>query len=181
METNDTDAWDNICVNPHEAAVEIGRNQGRQDGSHAGLEEGYALGRTTAVEYGMEVGFVRGVALALEQHDEQAERVQKNLQELQRALDDFPSSDEVFRREKNIFLPGAMTIHQPGNSNDHHDESRQMQSSHDIEQKMQRIRARFKLLIVQLGMPHYSLQQLMDDARESELASSTAHQETYEW
>ena len=44
----------------------------------------------------------------------------------------------------------------------------------DVAGKMQRIRARFKLVTVQLGIPHFSLKQVMDEAAcaRSEAASA---------
>ena len=87
---DDDVVWDSICVNPHEEYIEEGRVQGRNAGLQAGFEEGYALGCTTAMEYGMEIGFIRGAAEALVQQ-QQSERIQKSLEELQNALDDAKS------------------------------------------------------------------------------------------
>lgn len=160
------EAWDNICVNPHQLAFDIGRQRGREDGLVAGYSVGYRIGRTKALDYGTEIGFVRGVVLALEQDDHDnaegsTERLQKLLAGVRAALDDFPGPEESFR--------GQSTKQQGADDHSNHEidddsETAPENSSLDVAGKMQRIRARFKLLTVRLGCPHFSLKQVMDDA-----------------
>ena len=87
------------------------------------------------------------------------DRITRSLQELDRAIKDFPSAselgysaqlNEVKRGELNIAGgTGAQTNLHPDNTI-------------DIRLKLQRIRARSKVLAVQLGIPRHSLKNLMD-------------------
>ena len=172
-------AWDNLCLNPHERELEEGRRQGREAGLKAGYREGYALGRTNAIEYGMEVGFIRGVVNYLKGRSfENNERMIKRIDDLARALDDFPSPEEVLQE-------GGLTVEVTGTLQALNDDSEQtVESSDDLDVrgKLQRVRAHFKLLMVQLGMPHFSLKRVMDDAVVTEKSRPAAQrQESSEW
>jgi hypothetical protein len=152
-----TDDWDNLCFNPHDAALAQGEKEGEAAGSLAGFNEGRGLGRTKGVEFGMELGFVRGVIKEISNLEDRGEKIQHSLKELTRALDDFPSPDQMFEQ-----------VHQSMEEIIHNDHDSEEPVNRDeklnIQHKMQRIRARFKLLMVQLGQPHFSLKQVMDEA-----------------
>ena len=163
-DSND-DAWDNLCMNPHSQIQENGRERGGHDGSMLGYNEGYNIGRTTAISNGMEIGFIQGVlayltdqstlsALLIE--DEKVERAQKSIQNLQIAINEFPSPDVLVPR-----MPHDRTVLDEANVDDNGDD-KNINTNIDISNKLQRIRARFKLLMVQLGLSHVSLKQLMD-------------------
>jgi Essential protein Yae1, N terminal len=191
------EAWDILCIDPHQAAHEEGRRQGREDGLQAGFHEGYELGRTTALDYGMEIGFIRGVVAALEQHqllqqqqdvsisDVRSERILKSLASLRKALDDFPGPNEVFRERATGQFERAVMEDHTNIDNDsekypvveeEEDDEDTVDSSLDVVGKMQRIRARFKLLTVQLGIPQFSLKSVMDEA--ASVPSPTAANES---
>ena len=163
-EIND-DGWDNLCMNPYRQNQEDGRERGRYDGSISGYNEGYKIGRTTAISNGMEIGFIQGVLDCLTTEfklsvmmidNEKVERAQKSIQNLQIAINEFPSSD--------VLIPKASkdcTTQNEADSSDNNSDGN-INASIDISNKLQRIRARFKLLMVQLGLSHVSLTQLMD-------------------
>lgn len=198
-------AWDNLCINPHQAAHEEGRRRGRQDGWNAGYQQGYRLGRTTALDYGMEIGFVRGVAMALQhdveqqqqQHDalipeDKKEKIQRALASLYAALDDFPGPSDVFREPAAaVTALGRAAMQDQTNRTDDAERGAQVSSaaaadtdaaSLDVAGKFQRIRARFKLLTVHLGIPHFSLKQVMDEAAAATNASKEKTPDgTSEW
>jgi hypothetical protein len=155
-------AWDNLCINPHSKTQEDGRERGRYDGSISGYNEGYKIGRTTAVSNGMEIGFIQGVIAYLTTKcdlpsilvdNEKVERAQKSIQNLQMAINEFPSADALLQRTS-----------QTADINDDDDDDDDMNSNIDISNNLQRIRARFKLLMVQLGLSHVSLNHLLDTA-----------------
>jgi hypothetical protein len=157
MPSNSKDAWDDICLNPHESDMDLGRQEGRQAGLQAGFQDGYALGRTKGIEFGMELGFIRGFLNTIEHSKWESslveparvvERIQKGVSDLRRAIDDFPSPDTMF----------ASTM----NHKDSKDDSEA--NATDIMGALQRIRAKFKVLTLQLKIPHYSLKQIMADA-----------------
>jgi hypothetical protein len=160
------DAWDNLCLNPHQQTQEDGRERGRHDGSISGYNEGYNIGRTTAMSNGMEIGFIQGVLAyltteynlsAMLKDDEKLERAQRSIQSLQIAINGFPSADALIQRT--LTDP---TTQDGGIPSDNDDDNINNGNSIDISNKLQLIRARFKLLMVQLGLPHVSLKQLMD-------------------
>ena len=150
-----------MCTNPHEQYIEEGREQGRIDGRRDGLKQGYAIGHTTALEYGMEVGFIQGVLSTVAPHltglvvgdEKKVASIQRSLKHVQTALDAFPCPEEVLQSAD----PNRLAMRdQTNNSEDPADEDL------DIVGKMQRIRTRFKLLMVQLGTPSLSLKSMMD-------------------
>jgi hypothetical protein len=168
MTTSKSDvSWDDICVNPHQAYLDEGQQEGSRSGAEAGFHEGYESGRTMAIEYGMELGFIKGVVGALRGMPDvlSNERVSKTIQDLLLLLDSFPSPDDVFRETDQPL--GEIT-------NDNED------AVDDIRNDIQRIKARFKLLTAQLGMPHFSLKQVMDDAKQMDKGqtSNTAVRES---
>jgi len=169
-------AWDDVCLNPHKHELEEGRQQGREAGLEAGYREGYELGRTNGIEYGMEIGFIRGVVCALKERSfENNERISKTIDDLSKALDGFPGPEEVFR-ENTLQTRTHQTL------NDDSEQPEEPSEELDVRGRLQRIRARFKLLTVQLGMPHFSLKQVMDQAAARTLgAAETQREESSEW
>jgi hypothetical protein len=173
MQDNHDDAWDRLCVNPHQEELESGRDEGGRAGQQAGWEEGCKLGRTTAINYGMEVGFIRGcsraISLALQGEDVitafigKEERLKKSLRELERALEDFPGAEAFFSRDTTRKENDAHQIQRP---------------EHDVSEKLQRIRARFKVLTVQLGIPDASLKKAMAQVSSSSSAPQATNQTT---
>ena len=154
--SSSTDDWDNLCFEPHDAALAHGEKEGQAAGSLAGYNEGRGLGRTKGVEFGMELGFVRGVIKEVFNLEDRGEKIQHSLEELTRALDDFPSPNQMFEQ-----------VQQSMEERNHGSDSEERVDKDEklnIQHKMQRIRARFKLLMVQLGQPHFSLKQVMDEA-----------------
>jgi hypothetical protein len=173
------EAWDDLCINPHQAALDEGRELGRRDGRSAGLHEGYNLGQVTAVDHGMELGFVQGVLEVIEDNldsmdlwssssNEKKERILNTIRLLGNALDEFPGPDEIFRDDVVTGNP-AIIMQDRTNVDDTEklpqegDNDDETSSSADVAGKMQRIRARFKLLTVQLGHPNLSLKSVMDE------------------
>ena len=53
------DAWDDICINPHEDNLVEGRREGHEAGLKKGYNDGLDLGAAKGVEFGMEIGFIR--------------------------------------------------------------------------------------------------------------------------
>ena len=161
MPSDSEDAWDDIFLNPHESHMELGRQDGREAGLHAGFKDGHALGRTKGIEFGMELGFIRGFLNTIEhgemesnQDAARVQRIQKGVEGLRRAIDDFPAPDTVFASAMN-------SKHRPGDNTE--------ANAMDIMGALQRIRAKFKVLTVQLKIPHYSLKQVLVDAARDEV------------
>jgi hypothetical protein len=188
------EAWDDdALLNPFEAFLEEGRRQGRQEGLEAGYKEGHELGQVTGLEYGMELGFVRGTVEAV-RHElarnrrsssdaaaapwlppSKTERVTKILAELSSLLDEFPGPSEMFHDESSGATEEFRSVEHDDADDD---EEAHTQRSHERNAKilLQQIRSKFKLLTVVLGIPHFSLAQVMDEAAES--AASTVNDES---
>jgi hypothetical protein len=188
----DDQDWEDIGFDPYQSAREEGERQGRDAGLASGFRDGHGMGVNTGTEYGMELGFFRGVCSAVEaaladvhfknQHVSE-ERVQKTVADLRLALDDFPGPDLVFqdRHAHDHDHEHASEQDDDDDNGDDNGDSEQAvaDSKKNILHKMQRIRARFKLLTVQLGIPHFSLNQVMDEAA-SASATVTAP-DTSDW
>ena len=158
--------WDNICVNPHEAFVAQGREEGRHAGEEAGYREGWRLGQTTALEYGMELGFIRGVIEAVPRDFEENTKAGKTLRDLRQALDKFPDAEAAFRQQQ-MASTTDNDGEQPGDGGEE-----------NVRQLIQRIRARFRLLTVQLKMPKLSLKEILNKSASD---FSARDQTTSDW
>jgi hypothetical protein len=164
---NEQNAWDAICVNPHEQFVMQGRQEGRDAGLLAGYTDGRQMGRVTAMDYGMELGFFRGVIRAMQQQNgsDRHERAWKTQNELTELLDRFPGPTDMFQSK----IQSARITQSKGHASgiDHIEaldegSGEQNENPIDVLSAIQRIRARFKLFTTQLGMPNFSLRQAMD-------------------
>lgn len=155
--------WDDVCWNPHESSFRQGQEEGFEAGNLAGYRDGQALGRTKGLEFGMELGFIRGFIDALEHEEDirKTDRTQRSLEQLRKVLEDESlRPDEIFRQQQ---LDAASKQQDP------HDDSETV-SKLDVIARMQRIRARFKVLTVQLGIPKFTLKEVMDEAATSSTA-----------
>lgn len=134
-----------------------GREEGQRDGELHGFEEGYKLGQTTAIDYGMELGFIRGCAQILSEtiaKNNDDDKNNRNLDALHHALADFPTPAKLIQ--------------------DSTEETR------TAREQMQRIRARFKVVVNHHGFPMLSLEKAMTEATslgDDEIGIS----ETLEW
>lgn len=159
-------SWDDICINPHEAEIESGRKEGQIAGLQAGFNDGFALGRTKGIEFGMELGFIRGFLNTVEAKPLLNERLEKKIEELRQAIDDFPSLDAIKKTDKED--EETYMYRREDDS-----EAVVVSGSLDILGSMQRIRAKFKVLTVQLKAPQFSLKHVMDDANRTESDGET--------
>ena len=200
--TFDDQDWDNFCLDPYQSAREEGEQQGRDAGLKAGFRDGHRMGINTGTEYGMELGFFKGVCSAVEaataadlNQNVSEDRVRKTVADLRLALDDFPGPDQVFQvrqRPPRHQHDGEEHTHEheseqdddDGDDGDNEDDNADIEiaaaeSKKNVLRKMQRIRARFKLLTVQLGMPNYSLTRVMDEAAATSAIASAP--DTSDW
>uniref|UniRef100_A0A7S4QPX7 Essential protein Yae1 N-terminal domain-containing protein n=1 Tax=Ditylum brightwellii TaxID=49249 RepID=A0A7S4QPX7_9STRA len=184
---NNNNDWDDICLNPFDSSYQTGRTEGYNAGLNSGFKEGQTLGRHKGLEIGIELGFIRGfVTVALEKalimkeednnnNNIRVEKVKKGLQELLIAIDTFPSPDTLFQRADDGGGGGAERINVSNDTNlsQHTDkvEKEVFQSNSsstaaapmDVTVELQRIRAKFKLITVQLRIQQFSLKRIMDN------------------
>jgi hypothetical protein len=173
-------AWEDLCLDPHAAALEEGRQLGRRDALQSGFNDGYQLGRTTAIEYGMELGYIRGVVSVIQEEglaETTDERTRRSLVALVKAIDEFPGPDEIFRK---VSKPVETTEEEELQRDDDDSEQPADRSNLDVAAKMQRIRARFKLLTTRLDIRDVSLKHIMDEAAASYGSTRTPAQKQQE-
>mmetsp|Transcript_17598 Transcript_17598/g.40176 ORF Transcript_17598/g.40176 Transcript_17598/m.40176 type:complete len:221 (-) Transcript_17598:1882-2544(-) len=154
------------------AIVDEGRAEGREAGILEGFQEGRTLGQTTGVGHGMEVGFATGLLEAVREalasgdlspstafSEGSLDRIAASAESLEKAIGGFPSSsrDEI---EGRLFRSGTRDA---GDGDDDGDPGGG-DSQEDVRAKLQRIRARCKVLAAKLGIPHHSLNKLMAEA-----------------
>ena len=160
--------WEDLCLDPHHYSLQQGKIEGREAGALAGFRDGQQLGQTKGLEFGLEVGFYQGAISALRHGREWNERIQHSIDKVQDAINDFPNPDQVFattRQHTSNENSLSSWIHSSNNSStldNHDDHDSEEVAKLDILHKLQRIRARFKLLMVQLGKPHFSLQHALE-------------------
>jgi hypothetical protein len=141
------DAWDDLCVNPHEGAQEQGRDEGYAAGLQKGFEDGQQLGNTKGMEFGMELGFLLGLVNDIERRilptvdAEKQERGIKSLKELTGMIQAFPNPEVLFRESEEERL--------------------------DIAACLQRIRAKYKVLTIQLHLPYITLKDVLTEKKSS--------------
>mmetsp|Transcript_4279 Transcript_4279/g.6509 ORF Transcript_4279/g.6509 Transcript_4279/m.6509 type:complete len:262 (-) Transcript_4279:85-870(-) len=190
-ETGDGLSWDDLCMNPFDRSVEKGREEGAEAGMEAGYNEGYYLGKMKGIEIGFELGFIRGFVTVVrnqiiptmiegQQTEEPAtitpariERIQKRLDDLENALKEFPSSEELFSNPQNSKITITNTM--DGDSMEDKavgllegdqtalEEDESSISAIDVTAQLQSVRSKFKLLTVLLKMPHLNLKNFLRD------------------
>ena len=147
----DDNAWDDLCVNPHDGAHNHGREEGHLAGMQKGFDDGQRLGNTKGMEFGMELGFLNGVVSEIELRilptvcPEKKERATKSLKELRRMILSFPDPDELFQ----VNPEGRL----------------------DLSLRMQGIRAKYKVLTVQLHIPQVTLKDVLNEQLPSAVSS----------
>ena len=187
--------FEDLCLDPFQANFDDGHREGSEAGLQAGYNEGRKLGQQKAVEVGIELGYMRGVAEAIRQSivtsisassDDKnlgetddtgatlrkMEKIGKSANELLSMIDAFPSPDEIFQQatddvseEKQQPSHGDGEDSNAEESGDSEQSKAQSGGPVDISGRMQRIRAKFKLLCVQLKMPEISLSRVMEEAK----------------
>jgi len=161
-----------------EAIVASGRAEGREAGLREGFKEGRLLGQTTGVEYGMEIGFAAGLveavrhAIAEGQIPEKSiKRITKSANDLEKAIEDFPSSQESIRER----LFQSKSIKNDGDENDDEQWQNKNDKEEDVRAKLQRIRARCKVLAAKLGIPHHSLKTILAETSNNKAAAKDSN------
>jgi hypothetical protein len=180
MVPSSLDAWDDLCLNPHSDQQQNGRTQGQYDGSISGYYEGYNIGLTTALSHGMEIGFIHGVLSSLKEHDlstivtddEKLLRAQKSIQSLEKLLDEFPAPEDIIHDVMNV-TSTTTTLHHDANVDGNGNSS-----TIDIANHMQQIQARFKIVMVQIGLSNVSLKQLMNTRTITSAPNTTTKKES---
>ncbi|GFH51975.1 hypothetical protein CTEN210_08451 [Chaetoceros tenuissimus] len=185
------DDWDSILLNPFEEAIQKGKREGRNDGLKAGYNDGYHLGKVKALEIGVELGYMRAISVSIlddllsisanensqctpvenknnrEMSQNSFEKIQKRIQRIQ----DFLKQIEFFPSPDDLFCSSNQDHKVESSSNDDEDKSQDMNqnevepvsSSIDIAQKMQRLRAKFKTILVQSKLPNFTLKKVMNE------------------
>lgn len=165
---------------------ESGLNAGFDDGHHLGkvkaLEIGFELGymRIVAVsaltqlsedDDGQDKGEFQQlegstVATVMNSHDRKVAK----LNEFIALIQDFPSSDVLFSAMHQLNPAGKIHGHHQDSEHqsveasidDEEEEDLGASSKIDVVQKMQRIRAKFKTILVQMKIPHLTLKKVMN-------------------
>ena len=201
-------SWDDVCVlNPHEGYLAEGRTQGRAAGLAAGYQDGWQLGQTTALEYGMEIGFIRGVLDALEKDHTAADteepstsgrpllwstKAAKTLADVKRLIQAFPDATTIFQsqhhhhqqqKEENEESTPANAVEANDDTRwyDNDSETNATNEDDNVRQLLQKIRTRFRLLMVQLKMPNISLTQAMNTEISSDSVSKNNPPVSADW
>jgi hypothetical protein len=130
--------WQDECCDPYRGAYAAGQELGYQSRRHHDYHDGYITGRNTAIEYGMELGFITGVAERWTTVMPQLpDRVQRTWHDLKELLETFPTAHEILNTIA-ADTPTQVPL--------------EAKTNVDAQVLMQRIRAKYKLLTVQLGL-----------------------------
>ena len=131
---------------PFAVALKEGQREGQEAGRAAGWKLGHDQGQWTGMDYGLELGFYQGIVQAcLKQEIPQADDNNKNNQQAH--------YDKVVKtchqlQQRLEELEEAMTVTTAGTST--------TTTGRTQEELWQRVRARYKLLVVQLGWQHHN-------------------------
>lgn len=188
--------FEDLCLDPFQVNFDDGRREGSEAGLQAGFNEGRKLGQQKAIEVGIELGYMRGVAEAIRQSmvvsnsassddknldakdDTDAtlrkmEKIGKSADELLSMIDAFPTPDEIFQQATDDASEEKQLSHDDGEDSnaegigDSEQEKARDSGPVDISGRIQRIRAKFKLLCVQLKTPEISLSKVMEEAKKN--------------
>ena len=189
--------FEDLCLDPYQSNFDSGRREGTAAGLKAGYDEGRKLGHQKGLEVGIELGYMRGVAKTLqdemlptmkcgEEESSDAQRrvkkIEKSFNELISAIDQFPSPDEIFH-SANSRLDEDTTSNDEAERQFHDDSevtyNKEKTGAVDITSEMQRIRAKFKLLTVQLKIQELSLTKVMEEAAATAASKSSSAEEDY--
>ena len=168
-----------------EAGRIVGYNDGRKLGQIKGIDYGIELGWMRGVVSTLSKVSSSSAAQQESTHGEddnnndilinklRSEKVQRTMNTLQRSLDvDFPTCDQLFSgKNSKVMLDDQHHHHGDDDKYENDDDNdseyvvddESSSNSVDIMKQMQLIRARFKLLMAQLGYPHFSFQNIMKE------------------
>jgi hypothetical protein len=127
----DSHAWDDIFLNPYQKHYCDGRIEGLEKGLQNGYDSGFILGCTKGIEYSMELGFIRKTCEILNAK-ENPEHLSFKILEVLRMIKEFPNLDVIF----------------PNNG----------ENNIDLRHCLQRIRAKYKVLMIHFKNPTHSIQ-----------------------
>jgi len=169
------DEWD-CLLDPYQCSIGQGREEGRIAGLESGYREGYALGHMKALEIGVEIGYMLGFAQTTLEHlnsrlsagnDEnndgignlhRSEKLRLRLCDFIDSMERFPTPDDMF--SGNIRDPTVLS-----NAEENDDTNQfNIPKAVDITESMQRLRARFKALTVQLKVPNLSHKKVLEQS-----------------
>jgi len=186
----------NDIIDPYESSFKKGEDDGREAALKAGYDDGYQLGKLKALEIGIELGYMSSICtLALQSMNDDLlsgeggleegvsnypsrntsrihhgdndnnmndkERKRKRIIDLLDAIEAFPKPDTIFHDSNQKFnekLEREGTYVEDQFSNGAHA---------DVASLLQRLRAKFKTILVQLGLSHLRLKSVMDGSIKS--------------
>ena len=182
------------AVIEEEAIVAQGRKEGREAGLLEGFNDGRSLGQTKGVDYGMEIGFATGLLEAVRSaiasnslsvrpssssssssSSGSLDRIVKSADDLEKAIRDFPACEETIR--KRLFRTNDRSTIDNNDNDESKDEQVQNKTGpniEDVRSKLQRIRARCKVLVAKLGIPHHSLKTILAEASQNKASSASS-------
>lgn len=170
------DDWDSI-LDPYEDALQQGRQEGQEAGLKSGYESGWNLGKIKALEIGIELAYMHsivseGLKYLEKRNDEKIiksssndhfERRIKKMKDFLESIHSFPSPNDIFSSTRNPTSHPSRTETNSGNSNIVDNNNSPISAPIDLVGQMQRIRARFKTIIVQMKVSHLTLKKVMND------------------
>jgi hypothetical protein len=95
---------------------------------------------------------------------ERMDRLQKSVYELQKAIDDFPKNAEELLALSSAHNDDVLAE----DDNEEEDASDGGRKVLDIRDKLQRIKARYKVVMAKLGIPHHSLKTVLQNRQRGE-------------
>ncbi len=181
-------------IDPYESSFQAGKEDGRKAALDSGYNEGYQLGKLKGLELGIELGYMTSICKAAlqglgddiisddimkvndskscasssvdidgsnkTQHgdsDHDHERKKKRIKDLLDAIEAFPKPKEIFQNSRYIKTK----------ENQEHVDVNSQNNDADITSLMQRLRAKFKTVLVQLDLTNLRLQNIMDQSIKS--------------
>ena len=177
--------FDDGCREGREAGLNAGYNEGRKLGQQKAIEVGIELGYMRGVAEAIRQSIVTpNLSNSVSPGDKnldakdgtdatlrKMEKIGKSTDELLSMIDAFPSPDEIFQQATDDVSGEKHLSHDDGEdssakrSGDSEQSKAQGGGPVDISGRMQRIRAKFKLLCVQLKMPEIGLSRVMEEAK----------------
>jgi hypothetical protein len=195
-----TDDIFEAILDPYNSSLQKGKDDGRKAALQAGYNDGYQIGKLKALEIGIELSYMSSISIAIlnEMNKDKLEhsirgdthgnkmapqgnldKKKKRIRDLLSDIESFPKPDIIFKNGNVQDLDKTKSSHTKkvkGEStySSMNDSGNQFEKN-DIAALMQRLRAKFKTILVQLNLNHIRLKDVME---KSIIAATDNNKET---
>ncbi len=194
MSSQAQDLFDDI-IDPYADTFQQGKEDGRKAAFQAGYNDGYQLGKLKSLEIGVELGYMSSICMMTLQHLEgkneqtvddnsQSNNVEESilerkrkirLQDLMKAIEEFPKPETIFQKDDSDLMKEENSISKTQSIQNINGSSNNFGET-DIVSTIQRLRAKFKAILVQNNLSYLRLKDVMDSVDNVKRSMGDSHE-----